>query len=87
MLKGHQDILWLAGQVFLARDFVKEVEAVGLDAIFAQCPYGDLTEGEKETFTAAFKDKQLRNIVKRWWKAYDEEREAGVVPQASEFWY
>ena len=87
MLKDHQDILWLAGQVFLSRDFVKEAEASGLDAIFAQCPYGDLTEGEKATFKAAFEDKQLQKIVKRWWKVYDEEREAGVVPQVGEFWY
>lgn len=87
MLKGHQDILWLAGQVFLSRDFVKEIETKGLDEIFAACPYGDLTADEKATFTAAFKDKKLRDIVARWWKTYDEERATGIVPQVGSFWY
>ena len=86
MLKGHQDILWLAGQVFLSRNFVEEAEAKGLDAIFAACPYGDLTEAEKATFTAAFKDKKLRQIVEKWWKEYDEERETGIVPKAGQYW-
>ncbi len=86
MLKGHQDMLWLAGQVFLCRDFVEEVDAEGLEAIFAACPYGDLTEQEKAAFRSAFQNKQLRQVVERWWKIYDEEREAGAVVKAGMFW-
>ena len=82
MLTGHQDILWLAGQVFLFRDFIKEADAQGLEAIFAQCPYGDLTDEEKATFTAAFNDPKLRKVVKKWWKTYDEGRETGAIPFA-----
>lgn len=87
MLTGHQDILWLAGQVFLTRDFVQEAKEKGLDAIFAACPYGDLTESEKATFKAAFEDKKLRKVVKKWWKAYDKQRETGIVPKIGDFWY
>lgn len=86
MLKGHQDMLWLAGQVFLYRDFVKEVEAVGLDAIFAACPYGDLTEQEKAAFRSAFEDRELQKVVKRWWKVYNEERATKRVAKAGNFW-
>ena len=57
MLKRHQDMLWLAGQVFLSRDFVTEAEAEGIEAIFAVCPYGDLTEQEKAAFRSAFENK------------------------------
>ena len=87
MLKEHQDILWLTGQVFLSRDFVKEAEEKGLDAIFAACPYGDLTESEKATFKAAFENESLKKVVKKWWKAYDEQRKAGVVPKSGNYWY
>lgn len=83
MLKGHQDILWLSGQVFLSRHFIEEVEAQGLETIFAQCPYGDLTEEEKATFTAAFKDAKLHKLVEKWWKTYDEGRASGEIPPAT----
>lgn len=86
MLKGHQDALWLAGQVFLSRKFVEEAEEMGLDAVFALCPYKDLTKEEKATFRAAFESKKLRKVVRRWWEKYDEERETGVMPKAGEFW-
>jgi hypothetical protein len=86
MLKGHQDMLWLAGQVFICRDFVSEVEAQGFEAIFAVCPYGDLTAQEKAAFRSAFKDKQLRKVVERWWKAYDEGRGAGAIGKAGNYW-
>lgn len=86
MLKGHQDMLWLAGQVFLCRDFVKEVLTEGFEAIFAACPYGDLTEQEKVAFRSAFEDKPLQEVVERWWKVYDEEREAGRIRQAGNYW-
>lgn len=86
MLKGHQDILWLAGQVFLWRDFVKEVEAEGFEAIFTACPYGDLTEQEKAAFRSAFEDKPLQEVVERWWKVYDEGREEGRIIPAGNYW-
>jgi len=86
MLKGHQDMLWLAGQVLLSRNFVKEAEERGLDAVFAACPYGELTKEEKTAFASAFKDKRLREVVANWWKVYDEEREKGAVVKAGDFW-
>ncbi len=86
MLKGHQDMLWLTGQVLLSRNFVKEAEEQGLDAVFKACPYGDLTAEEKAAFQSAFEDGALRKVIKKWWKTYDEEREAGVVTKASSFW-
>lgn len=86
MLQGHQDMLWLAGQVLLSRNFVEEAKTQGLEALFAACPYGDLTEEEKAAFTSAFEDKSLRKVIKKWWKTYDEEREAGIVLKASSFW-
>jgi len=86
MLKGHQDMLWLAGQVFLCRDFVKEVLTEGFEAIFAACPYGDLTEQEKVAFRSAFKDKLLQEVVASWWKVYDAEREAGSIKPTGNYW-
>ncbi len=86
MLKGHQDILWLAGQVFLSRDFLQEADEKGLQAMFEACPYGDLTEQEKATFKSAFEDPKLRKLVKKWWKSYDEEREAGIVMKVGTYW-
>lgn len=83
MLKDRQDILWLAGQVFLWRNFVKEADAAGLDEIFKKCPYKDLAPDEKATFEAAFKNPRLRAVVETWWKTYDEERAKGDVPKAT----
>lgn len=86
MLKGHQDMLWLAGQVLLSRNFVKEAEEQGLDAVFAACPYGDLTEEEMAAFHSAFKDEQLQEVVERWWKVYNEGREEGRIKKIGPFW-
>ncbi len=86
MLKGHQDMLWLTGQVLLSRNFVKEAEEQGLDAIFAACPYGDLTEQEKIVFRNAFEDAQLQQVVKRWWEAYDKAREEQRITKIGPFW-
>ena len=61
------------------------MEAKGLEAIFAACPYGDLTEEEKAAFRDAFENKQLQKVVKRWWKVYDEEREKNRVRKAGRF--
>lgn len=86
MLKGHQDALWLAGQVFLWRDFVKEAEKKGLDEVFEMCPYGDLTEDEKALFAAAFKHPKLRAVVEQWWETYDAARESGALPEVKTYW-
>lgn len=82
MATKYQDITWLAGRVFIQRDFVEMVEEKGLDYIFERCPYGDLTEEQKATFKAAFHSSRLREIVKKWWAVYDEEREGGKIPKA-----
>ena len=86
MLKEHQDILWLAGQAFLSRDFVKEAEDKGLEAVFAMCPYGDLSGDEKTLFEAAFKHPRLREVVALWWKTYDEARASGDIPGVKAYW-
>lgn len=86
MLKNHQDILWLAGQVLLSRNFVTEVDALGLDGLFLKCPYGDLAEQEKAAFRSAFQDVRLRRVIEQWWSVYDEERQAGIVVQTGELW-
>ncbi len=85
-MSKHQDIAWLSGLVFIDRDFVKRADEEGLDKVFARCPYGDLTESERETFTAAFKHSELREVVATWWKAYDKAREAGEIPQTRAPW-
>ncbi len=81
-MSQYQDISWLAGQVFLYRDFVENAEEQGLETVFKACPYGDLTEDQKATFEAAFNNPDLREVVKRWWTAYDTARTAGAVPKA-----
>jgi hypothetical protein len=86
MLKEHQDILWLAGQVLLSRNFVAEVEVHGLERLFSRCPYGDLTEQEKATYASAFKNKRLRQVIEQWWAVYDEERQAGVISHVTDYW-
>ena len=86
MLKQHQDILWLAGQVLLSRNFVTEGEARGLEDLFSTCPYGDLTEQEQAAFRGAFESVRLRQVIEQWWTVYDEERQAGAVPQVTEYW-
>jgi len=86
MLTEHQDILWLAGQVLLSRDFIAEMEAHGLEHLFPLCPYGDLTEQEKVTYASAFKNARLRQVVEQWWTVYDEERQAGAIPQVTDYW-
>jgi len=81
--KGYQDIVRLAGLVFLKRDFVKEVDEKGLEAVFQECPYGDLTDEQRAIFEAAFKNPRLREIVEQWWKTYDELRAGGVIPASN----
>ncbi len=86
VLTGHYGILWLAGQVFLSRRFVQEAETHGLEVAYRACPFGDLTDGEKATFEAAFKTPELRALVEAWWEAYDAGRHSGAIPQAGNYW-
>ena len=86
MLKDHQDILWLAGQVFLSRKFVQEFEEKGAEAIAAVCPYGDLEESELATFEACLKHPKLRALIQEWWETYDKARADGEVPGVMFFW-
>lgn len=86
MTKGFQDIIWLAGQVFLWPDFVEQVDKKGLEAIFAECPYGDLTAEQKAAYTDAFTNPKLRKVVEQWWKAYQKAREEGEIVKAG-YWY
>jgi hypothetical protein len=79
MSKGYQDIIWLAGRIFLRRDFVEQADEKGLDAIFAECPYGDLDDDQRAAFEAAFHSPRLRKVVEQWWVAYDEAQDAGEV--------
>jgi len=85
MADGFQDIIWLAGRVFIARGFVAEADEKGLDAVFSQCPYGDLTAEQKAAFKAAFSNAELRKIVEHWWATYDEIREAEGITTPS-YW-
>ena len=80
MPKGYQDVTWLAGQVFLFRNFVKETDEKGLEALFAECPYGDLDGEQRAAFESAFHNPRLRKVVEQWWAAYDEARAGGELP-------
>jgi hypothetical protein len=79
MTQGYQDILWLAGQVFLVRDFVKTTDARSLETLLAECPYGDLSDEQRAGFQAAFHNPRLRQVVEQWWVAYDAARAAGEL--------
>ncbi len=85
MSNGFQDIIWLAGRVFIVRDFVSEADEKGLDEIFPQCPYGDLTDEQKVAFKAAFSNSQLPKMDEQWWSTYDEIREADEITPLS-YW-
>lgn len=81
----YQDVTWLAGQVFLWRQFTPSAGQKGLDAMFAQCPYGDLSAQQRATFEAAFNHPRLRRVLELWWRTYDSARAMQIVPQAG-FW-
>jgi hypothetical protein len=83
----HQDVLRLAGLVFLRRGFVTEADAQGLATTFAyECAYGDLDDAQRATFTACFYNPRLREVVAQWWAVYDEERVAENIPSAGHYW-
>jgi hypothetical protein len=83
MSREYQDIIWLAGQVFLSRDFVKTTDERGLETLFAECPYGDLTDEQRAAFRAAFQNPRLRAVVEQWWGAYDRARADGEIPETT----
>ena len=83
----RQDVLRLAGLVFLRRGFVAEAAAQGLATTFAyECAYSDLDDAQRATFTACFYNAHLREIVAQWWEVYDEERIVGNIPSAGSYW-
>jgi len=86
MSKGYQDVTWLAGQVFLFRNFVKETDEKGLEALFAECPYGDLNDEQRAAFKAAFHNPRLRQVVEQWWATYDKAQDAGEIPTLT-YWH
>lgn len=83
---GYQAITWLAGQVFINREFVDEVEGNGFEAIYKECPYDDLTPDQRATFEAAFNKWQLRLLVRVWWVTYDYLRKHGSLPGVKSPW-
>ncbi len=86
MTTGYQGIIWLAGRVFLKRDFVDEYDEKGMDKLFEECPYKDLTEEQRTAFQICFKNSTLRKAVAEWWVAYDEAKEAGQIPSVKAAW-
>ena len=86
VVPGFQDIVWLGGQVFENRGFVDRIEKEGFDAIFAECPYGDLTPDQKVRFRSVFDRWEMRMIVRIWWIMYDYLRKHGKIVATSEPW-
>jgi len=80
------DFVWLAGLVFVDKDFVKKVDEYGIEKVLQHCPYKDLTEQEKNSFVQAMSVPRLRAIVEEWWKAYDLARTRGELkkPEAGD---
>lgn len=83
---GYQDIIWLAGRIFTDRQFMDRVEQDGFEAIYAQCPYGDLSDDQKKTFRDTFDRWEMRLLVRIWWVVYDHLRRHGKIAAASEPW-
>ncbi len=75
----NQAFIWLAGLVFVDRDFVKKVDEGGIDAVLEHCPYKDLTEQEKKSFIQAMSIPSLRAVVQDWWKSYEVARQKGEL--------
>lgn len=84
--ESYQAITWLAGQVFINREFVDRLEKKGFEAIYKECPYDDLTPDQQITFEAAFNKWTLRLLVKVWWLVYDYLRKYGDLPSVRSPW-
>ena len=82
----YRDILWLTGKVFTDRTFVNQIEEKGFDAIYNECPYGDLTYDQKSVFEDTFNRWEMRLLVRIWWLVYDHLRNRGVIRSASAPW-
>lgn len=80
LVLGYQDILWLAGQVFLYPEFVAQADEEGLPQLYARCPYSDLTEDQRQVFQRAFHHPRLREVVHTWWERYEEALASGEIP-------
>jgi hypothetical protein len=78
-MPGYQDIIWLGGQVFENDEFVDRIENEGFDAIYAECPYGDLTNDQKARFEATFNRWEMKLIVRIWWVVYKHLRKHGKI--------
>lgn len=85
-MKGYDTMLWLAGKVFLDRDFVRKLDEEGLDKILLDCPYDDLSDDQRQTFLDTFNNQVMRALVALWWASYDELREMGVIAGTNSPW-
>lgn len=83
---GYQAISWLAGQVFIKREFVKVIEEKGFEAIYDECPYDDLTDDQKYTFEDTFNRREMRLLVRIWWIVYDHLRKHGRISATRAPW-
>lgn len=83
---GYQAITWLAGQVFINREFVDQVENEGFDAIYDKCPHDDLTDDQRRTFEDTFGRWEMRLLVRVWWAVYDYLRKRGKIQATRAPW-
>ena len=87
MKEGYQDIVHLAGLVFVKRDFLDEALEKGVEAILEERgAYGDLTAEQQKTFEDVIHNERMQKLIREWWQAYDEERASGAIPKAGEYW-
>lgn len=83
---GYQDIIWLAGKVFIDEGFVDTIEEEGFEAVYSKCPYGDLTGDQKQVFEDVFNRWEARLLVRIWWLVYRYLRKYRGVSAASSPW-
>ncbi len=87
MKEGYQDIVQLAGLVFVKRDFLDEALEKGVEAVLeAYGAYGDLTAEQQATFEDVIHNERMQTLIREWWQAYDEERASGNISKAGEYW-
>lgn len=66
---------------------MEEILENGLAAFLeAEGQYGDLTAEELTTFEATLQNSRMQELIRGWWVAYDEERAAGNIAKAGQFW-
>ncbi|MFP4395964.1 MAG: hypothetical protein ACLFTI_11935 [Anaerolineales bacterium] len=87
MKEGYQDIVQLAGLVFVKRDFLDEVLEKGVEAVLEERgAYGDLTAEQQATFEDVIHHSRMQKLIREWWQAYDEERARGEIAKAGDPW-